>query len=199
MAALLEQAHRRSTNTVDEDAPGGGADQEILGSEDAFPNISCSSMPGGSCVLVERQGKTEIVSLVDPIKGRGSKILEMTGEPTGDPMMSPDGNHIAFVLPGAIQNRIRIMDLHGVIENEVTVPAAEYLTTLDWSADGAGFFSGDLKPSVRLLHIQRDGASQVVWAPPTILMVYGMPSPDGRHLVTFCTKLSANVWMVENP
>jgi hypothetical protein len=75
----------------------GGADEEVLNTSDPNSNISCSYTPGGGCVLVEMQGKTEIVSLVDPMKGRGPKILEITGESTGDPTMSPDGRHIAFV------------------------------------------------------------------------------------------------------
>jgi Tol biopolymer transport system component len=108
---------------------GGGADQEILSSEDAFPDISWSQTPGGGCVLVERQGKTQIISLVDPIKGRGPKIVEITGDFTRNPAMSPDGHHIAFVLPGAVKNRIRIVDLNGVIESEITVPGAEYLAS----------------------------------------------------------------------
>jgi hypothetical protein len=92
----------------------------------------------------------------------GPKILEITNERADNPAMSPDGHHIAF--PLFPRNRIRIVDLHGAIENEITVSGAEVLSDLNWSADGAGFFCGDLASSAtRLLHIQRDGASQVLW------------------------------------
>jgi Tol biopolymer transport system component len=188
----------------------GGADEEVLNTSDPNSNISCSYTPGGGCVLVEMQGKTEIVSLVDPMKGRGPKILEITGESTGDPTMSPDGRHIAFVLgaanlgrdpmPQGRQNQVRIVDLHGAIESEITIPGAEYLVSLDWSADGTGLFSGDSTPSgTRLLHLERNGASQVLWALPAGGIIWGIPSPDGRHVATFKTRLSANVRMVENP
>jgi hypothetical protein len=189
---------------------GGGAEQEVLRTTDTNPNISCSHMPRGGCVLVERQGTATILSLVDPIKGRGPKLLEVAGEFTGSPTMSPDGRHTAFVLQGANigrdpmprerKNRIRMVDLHGAIENEITVPGAEYLMSLDWSADGTGFLSGDLTfTGTRLLHIQLDGASQVLWAQPARADMWGIPWPDGRYLATFKTRGSANVWTVENP
>jgi len=178
----------------------GGAEQEVLIANDASPRFSCSHTPGGGCVLVERHGRTEILSRLDPIKGRGPKILEITGQPTGDPAISSDGHHVAFVLPGAVQNRIRIVDLHGATESEITVAGAKNLDSLEWCADGTGFFSGDVTPSdTRLLHIQRDGASQAVWTQPAGPRIWGVQSRDGRHLATYKTRVSANVWIVENP
>jgi Tol biopolymer transport system component len=156
---------------------GGGADQEILSTDDAFPDISCSHTTGGVCVLVERQGNSEIVSLVDPMKGRGPKVLEITGEFTGDPTMSPDGRHIAFVLGGAVKNRIRIVDLHGITESEIRVADTKNLASLDcWSADGT-----------------------VLWTQPADTYIWGIPSWDGRRLATLKPRMNANVWMVENP
>jgi serine/threonine protein kinase len=178
----------------------GGADQEILSSEGAAPYFSCSHTFGGGCVLAERQGTATILSLVDPINGRGPKILEVPSEFTGDPTMSPDGRHIAFVLAGVLKNRIRIVDLHGATESEITVPGAKGLVSVDWSADGTSFFSGDFALSgTRLLHIERDGTSQVLWTQPANFIFWAIPSPDGRRLATFKPRISANVWMVENP
>jgi hypothetical protein len=119
--------------------------------------------------------------------------------------MSPDGQHIAFVLPGTPQNRIRVVDLHGVTEEEITVSRAEYLESLDWSADGTGFLSADIQPAgARLLHVERSGASQVLWTEPGASQpgesdLWGIPSPDGRYLATMKDDQTANVWMVENP
>jgi eukaryotic-like serine/threonine-protein kinase len=178
----------------------GGTAQEIF-AEDNFTDFHCSRTPEGACVVNERRGNVVIASLLDPIKGRGPKILEAKG--SGNPTISPDGKHIALVLPGTPRNRIRIVDLHGATEREITVPGAQYLVTLDWSADGTGFFSGDNQPDfTRLLHIDRSGFSQILWtqtAVPAGAAVWGIPSPDGRHLATFKTDGTANVWMVENP
>jgi WD40-like Beta Propeller Repeat len=155
---------------------------------------------GGACVLVERQGRAETISLIDPIKGRGPKVLEMAGEFASDPTMSPDGRHIAFVPGGAVKNRIRIIDLHGVTESEIAVADAKNFASLEWSADGTGFFSADLTLSgTRLLHIERDGASQVLWTQPSAMEICGFQSPDGQYLATFKRRISSNVWIVEKP
>jgi Tol biopolymer transport system component len=117
---------------------------------------------------------------------------------TPGPAISPDGQHIAFVLPGTPQNRIRIVDLHGTTEREITASGAEGLASLDWSADGTGFFSADQQGGgTRLLHIEHNGTSQVLWTQPAYM--WGIPSPNGQYLATFKTEVSANVWMAENP
>jgi hypothetical protein len=115
--------------------------------------------------------------------------------------LSPDGQHVAFVLPGAPGNRIRIVDLHGATEEEIIFSSAKNLDSLEWSADGTGFFGGDTQPTGdRLLYIERRGASHALWTPSTRgFGLWGSPSHDGRYLATFKFELSANVWMVENP
>jgi eukaryotic-like serine/threonine-protein kinase len=176
----------------------GGSAEEILAGDDAF-GLMCSHTARGACILIEQRGKTWVCSLLDPINGRGPKVLETTMD-AGTPAISPDGKHIAFVLPGTPKNRIRIVNLHGAAESEIRVLGADDLETLDWSGDGTGFFSGDLQPSgARLLHVQLNGASQVLWTQPARTELWGIPSRDGRRLATFKTKVSANVWMVENP
>jgi hypothetical protein len=80
------------------------------------------------------------------------------------------------------------------------IPGAEYLVSLDWFADGTGWFSGDLTRSgTRLLYIERDGRSHALWTQPATAPIWGIQSPDGRHRATFKTRLNANVWMFENP
>ncbi|MFL6350245.1 MAG: protein kinase domain-containing protein [Bryobacteraceae bacterium] len=176
----------------------GGRAEEILAGDDAF-GLMCSHTAGGGCILIELRGKTWRSSLLDPINGRGPKVLETTTD-AGTPAISPNGKHIAFVLPGTPKNRIRVVDLHGATESEITVSAAGDLETLDWSADGTGFFAGDLQPSgARLLHLQFNGGSQVLWTQPARTELWGIASPNGRYLATFKTKVSANVWMAENP
>lgn len=183
----------------------GGAAQEIP-SDDYIVNFTCSHTAGRACVMTELRGNAWIFSLLDPIRGRGPKVFETTVE---NPMpaageraaISPNGQHIAFVLPGDPRNRIRIVNLHGVTEGEITASGAQELMSLNWSADGTGFFSGDVQPEItRLLHIERNGASQVLWTQPGAeVWMSGTPSPDGRYLATLKINNSSNVWVVENP
>jgi Tol biopolymer transport system component len=152
----------------------GGAAQEILAGND-IAGLDCGHTAGGACVLLEIRGKVSIFSLLDPIKGRGPKVLQIVGEIRGGPVMSPNGRHIAFVVPGTPQNRIRMINLYGAIETEITVAGAQYLASLDWSADGTGFFSGDMQQTTtRLLHIERSGGSQVLWTQPGASNVWGV-------------------------
>jgi hypothetical protein len=175
--------------------PEGGNAQEIL-SGDYLNAIDCSTRAGGAFVLTEVRGNACTISLIDAIKGRGPKVLETTG--VIHAALSPNGKHIAFLLP---PNRIRITDLHGATEEDITVSSATYLTSLEWSADGAGFFSGDAQPAAdRLLYIERRGVSHVLWNQSTAgFLLWGSPSHDGRYLATFKMEMSANVWMVEIP
>ncbi len=174
---------------------GGGSALEILAG-DGIVAFNCSRIPGGACVMNERQGNALVTSLFDPMKGRGLKVLQASD--SVDAEISPDGLHLAFV--PANRNHIRILDLHGAPEKEISVPGAGYLTTLDWVADGIGFFCGDLQTvSTRLLHVDPSGASQVLWSEPTTENIWGIAAPDGQHFATFRWDMIANVWMVENP
>jgi Tol biopolymer transport system component len=97
-------------------------------------------------------------------------------------------------------NRIRMIDLHGTPQGEITVAGAQNLEYLEWSADGTGFFVADLQPEgARLLYVERDGASQVLWTRRHGSDLGPIPSPNGRYLAMNMDEENANVWMVENP
>lgn len=127
------------------------------------------------------------------MRGRAPRLFQRDEAIT--PNISPDGNHPAYLVP---EKRIRITDLHARPETEILVPGAEHLGSLDWTADGSGFFSRDLRAGgeTRLLHIERSGASEVLW---TGSGTYGIPSPDGRNPATFRGTSTTNVWMFEEP
>ena len=184
----------------------GGTPEQVLAA-DGIRDIHCSRVSGGPCYIVESKAPTTAtVSLFDPMRGRGPRVLET--DPIAAALgISPDGKHIAFVpaknLPGAIDNperQIRIVNLSGVTEAEVAVQDAEHLVSGDWTADGSGFFAGDTRfTESRLLHVDRSGASQVLFSQRGSQIIEGVPSPDGHYLAMFKTAVSGNVWMVENP
>ncbi|MBV8808457.1 MAG: PD40 domain-containing protein [Acidobacteriaceae bacterium] len=176
---------------------GGGEPQPILVSE-SFAGLSCSQIAGGTCAISESDGKTTTVSAVDPMKGPGAVLFRDKGATSAD--ISPDGKHVAYVIPDTPCRRVRITDLHGRIEADVTVAGVENLNSLDWSADSAGFFMSDMRSNEsRLIHVQRSGASQILWSVPWPTDLYGIPSPDGRYLATPRATYSSNVWMVQEP
>jgi WD40-like Beta Propeller Repeat len=78
--------------------------QEIL-PVDHITGWTCSNTPGRACVFAEARGNVSTFSLLDPVKGRGAKVRETVqpGSPestAAGPAISPDGQHIAFVLRG---------------------------------------------------------------------------------------------------
>jgi serine/threonine protein kinase len=179
---------------------GGGEPQPLLVTKGIYgTGVTCSHIAGGICALSETDYKTTTVSAVDPIKGRGAVLFTLKGMTIAN--ISPDGKHVAYLLPETPQRRIRITDLRGVVEADVTVTGADSLGNLDWSADGSGFFTSDERSNeTRLLHVQRSGASQILWTlSGVVISVYGVPSPDGRYLATYRGTFSSNVWMVQEP
>jgi hypothetical protein len=67
------------------------------------------------------------------------------------------------------------------------------LVSLDWAADGKGFFaSSSSSKGVTLLHIDMQGNAQALWAQRG-----GSPT-DGKSLAIFGSTIRSNVWMIEN-
>jgi Tol biopolymer transport system component len=177
---------------------GGGDSQVVLGEDEDF-DVRCGDRTGATCVLTRRRNNMEILSLFDPIKGIETGAVK-TSSDEGGATISPDGQHIAFLLSGNPGNRIRVANLHGDTERLVTVAGAGSLGNLGWDAAGAGFLTTDYQPSTsRLLHVRLDGTAHVLMEGPGHAESYAIPSPDGRQIATFKLASSSNVWMVENP
>jgi len=175
---------------------GGGEPEQVLVA-DHLIDMQCSQVPGGLCDLEEAEGPAGTVSLFDPVKGRGPTVLRNSHHPA----ISPDGKQIAYLVPENRERRIRIADLHGVTESEVTAAVAGGLQNLDWATDGSGFFATEQlgTTETRLLHIDRSGASQVLRSEPGLTDLWGIPSPNGRYLAMPRKSVAGNVWMIENP
>jgi hypothetical protein len=94
-------------------------------------------------------------------------------------------------VPGVVKNRIRIVDLNRAIESEIAVPGPNILRlSTGPSTELISSHKKSGRCSLVWFNIQRDGAFQVLWAQTAGVEVWGIPSPDGRHLATFRTRLS---------
>jgi len=93
--------------------------------------------------------------------------------------------------------RIHILSLIGEEPQEFTV--ANYITGLDWAADGRGLFvcTSTLRGSA-LAHVNLQGKAQVVWEQEGGIENFGAPSPDGRRLAIGGSTMTSNIWMLEN-
>jgi len=168
--------------------------------------VSCALRPSHICVLAEQSKghKQMIVSILDPIKGRGTELArfdfdrELEEVPTC--VISPDGTRLAMV-PGP-ESPIEIRSLRGQLIRKIPSQSVRHLIGLNWTADQKGFFATrQAAPGVReLLYLDFRGKA-------TLLRKCGsndgggcesLPSPDGRHLAIIDTDQNNNVWMMEN-
>jgi hypothetical protein len=180
--------------------PIGGGETQVVFREDQAFTVRCGTRPGTVCVLVRRKPEGSAVSLFDPITGIESGVVK-TGPDDQDGVMSPDGQHIAFLLEGSPRNRIRVADLHGVTERTVTVAGEQYLSNTEWDASGTGFFVCSFRSSTaesRLLHVRLDGAFHVLMEQRSSGELWAIPSPNGRQIATIKSAFTSNIWMVEN-
>jgi serine/threonine protein kinase len=173
-------------------------------------NVSCARPPSNICVLAEpsEDRKQVIVSIMDPIKGRGpelfrSNVDRVLGAIEVPPcVVSPDGTRLAIARNP--ESPLEIRSLHGQIILKIPSQSVGELDWLNWSADQKGFFvtrksqSGnellylDFQGKATSLRKCGGGASGVGGG------CGGSPSPDGRHLAVDDKNQSNNIWMMEH-
>ncbi|HMI52303.1 MAG TPA: hypothetical protein VK525_12380 [Candidatus Saccharimonadales bacterium] len=49
-----------------------------------------------------------------------------------------------------------------------------------------------------LLRVNLDGKATPIWQNSQPLEIWGVPSPDGRHIAMFGTSAESNVWMIDD-
>ena len=167
-------------------------------------NVSCARAPSSTCVLVQSEdGKQMIVSILDPIKGRGSELarfdfdreLAAVDVPLG--VVSPDGTRLAIARNP--EGPIEIRSLHGQLIRNIPSQSLGILTWLTWSADEKGLFvSRKGQKGDELLHLDFQGNATSLRKCVGSDACQGFPSPDGRHLAVSDRAQSNNMWMMEN-
>ena len=167
-------------------------------------NVSCARAPSSPCVLVQSEdGKQMIVSILDPIKGRGSELarfdfdreLAAVDVPLG--VISPDGTRLA--ISRNPEGPIEIRSLHGQLIRKIPSQSSGILTWLTWSADQTGLFvSRKGQKGDELLYMDFQGNATSLRKCVGGDTCQGFPSPDGRHLAVSDRAQSNNMWMMEN-
>jgi len=88
--------------------PAAGGEPEPVLLSDGPADIQCSQVGGGPCDILDLDGSALAISLFDPVKGRGPRVLRSSDIREGA-TISPDEKRIAFRLRTPL-NRIRIVD-----------------------------------------------------------------------------------------
>jgi DNA-binding winged helix-turn-helix (wHTH) protein/Tol biopolymer transport system component len=179
----------------------GGEPRQVLRSE-TYGRPRCTFSPANLCVIAEQSadGKPLIFTAFDVLKGRGAEIgrFETDAAAQYHWTLSADGNRAAILKFG--DNRIHIVSFSGQRPQEVVVKRWTKLAGSQWAADDKGWFtSSTSEKGVVLLYVDFQGEAH-----PLLSLngggskVYGLPSPDGRHLAIVSTARNNNVWMMEN-
>lgn len=79
----------------------------------------------------------------------------------------------------------------------VNVNGWNALWDLRWAADGKALFVGTTRGE--LLYVDMEGRAEVLWQQRVSSRpaIFGVPSPDGRHLAMLGGTAENNVWMLE--
>ena len=168
-------------------------------------NVSCARPPSNTCVLAEQSEdlKQIVVSILDPIKGRGPELARFDSgrelnlvdpPPCG---ISPDGTRL--VIATGEESLVEMRSLHGRLIRKIASQSVGEVTWLIWSTDQKGFFLSRKGPrGDELLYLDLHGEATLLRKCVGSDTCQGLPSPDGRHLAIIDQNQSSNMWMMEN-
>jgi eukaryotic-like serine/threonine-protein kinase len=178
----------------------GGPSELILEGPDIL-NFQCSRAPANVCVLDRSEPKFFVFAVFDPVKGTQREVakLEQKAE-SWNWGLSPDGTMLAAVVSGGTDRQIQLISLAGQAPRTITLKDWDNLLSLDWAADGKGFFissnrSGHLST---LLYVDLAGNTHSLWQAKTYQSTWAIPSHDGKYVAISAPTTECNVWMVEN-
>jgi DNA-binding winged helix-turn-helix (wHTH) protein/WD40 repeat protein len=174
--------------------PAAGGQAELVADEPDPFNFHCARAPATQCVLLSAGDRMLRFRAFDPVRGAGAELASVDERPA-DWDLSPQGDRLSLVR--ASGSKIRVLSLPPTTgEREVEVAGWDRLHTVNWSADGKGWFVCADRPGENaLLWVGENG--EVV-----SLRVFGsgcswaVPSPDGRHLAFSELHQAANVRML---
>jgi Tol biopolymer transport system component/DNA-binding winged helix-turn-helix (wHTH) protein len=178
----------------------GGTPQLVLRSN-TYLRPRCAVSPATLCVFAEQSedGQPIVFTAFDALKGRGQELARFEAEKAADYSwgLSLDGTRIVILKDR--DRRIHTLSLTGHAPLEIEVKGWDHLKGVFWAADGKGWFTCSLRQTGSvLLYVDLQGNAEPLWEQEGNTVVYGMPSPDGRHLAIVGTNRSNNVWMLEN-
>ena len=181
-----------------------GGSPEMLFTARPFPwsIITCARSPSELCAIAEltEDGKQEIISALDPLKGRGAELTRLDLDPDAYwcTALSPDGSRIAATRRA--EGPIYILSLRGQPTEQIQVRGWNELQSLTWATNGQGLFvAAGIRSGTVLLHVDMQGNGSRLWQNAGDYgYTIGVPSPDGRHLAIWSGSRTGNMWMLEN-
>jgi Tol biopolymer transport system component len=165
-------------------------------------NFQCSRVPAKVCVLSQPKPSQMTFSVFDPQRGNLRELMAMGVQPglLYNWSLSPDGKSIAAAAVDFRENQIHLFSLSGEPGRQIALPGWTGIASVDWAADSKGLFVS-ANPSGRmanLLYIDLAGHVHPFWTVKGFLLIWVIPSRDGRHLAIPAPTVESNVSMVQN-
>jgi Tol biopolymer transport system component len=179
----------------------GGTSQFVLTAL-RYSEFRCARFPSTVCVLIElsEDRKQFLFTQFDPLQGRGAELARVDLGSEAKKFhwdLSPDGTRISYFRTP--QEPIEILSLRGNAPYSFYVKGWNNLDSLDWTADGEGFFVSDgVHGGMVLLRVDMQGNAKVVQSYQGGAMLLTRPSPDGKHLMVSEYRIDGNIWTLEN-
>ncbi len=167
-----------------------------------YSEFRCARSPSSACVLSERteDRKQMVMTAFDPLQGRGAELARIDLDSEAKKFhwdLSPDGTRISYFRTP--QEPIEILSLQSHATQTIHVKDWDNLESLDWDADGQGFFVADgVHGGMLLLHVDLQGNACVLQKNQGTAAAFARPSPDGRHLAIQDFRIDGNIWTLEN-
>jgi serine/threonine protein kinase len=182
-----------------------GGSPELIFSMREFSSSFCARPPSHLCAVAETTAdrKQTIVSVFDPVKGRGPELARFDLDPVPNedhwPLCDISSDGTRLVISGSPEGPIQIRSLRNQSARVIRVKGLNNMRNLGWTGDGKGLLvSTSSMEGNLLLHVDLQGRTQVLRRCSEGQGCYGGSSPDGRHLAIYDWKLSSNMWMMEN-
>jgi hypothetical protein len=185
---------------------GGGVLQQLF-SMPPGSSFSCARAPATLCVTGEPTSdrRQAIVSAFDPVTGlRGRELLRYDRylNPDEDQGLlvfglSPDGQWLST--SAAPSGPMRILSLRGDPARVLPIKGLNVRPQAAWTPDGRGLIVTSYGDDVAmLLRVDLQSNAYVIFKCESAQTCFGRPSPDGHHLGIYQTRLTSNIWMLEN-
>ncbi|SEF78915.1 WD40-like Beta Propeller Repeat [Bryocella elongata] len=185
--------------------PAQGGTPQMLSVPGELESFNCSNSSSGSCVLREREGKSQLVFYdLDPLHGRGVELARIPWKPTvfGDWKLSSDGRTVAMADHDPVHPGIELLSLraagHAAATHELTdLPLPGFGSVLEpvWAAEGRSFFI-ETHTAEGFDLVYRDPAGHTTLLRQSPDSIWPVLSRDGKKIAfPGRTPLNRNVWI----
>jgi dipeptidyl aminopeptidase/acylaminoacyl peptidase len=180
----------------------GGTPEPIFDAPENWGESSCTNRAANFCAYGEfvNDGQELLITEFDPLKGKGKQLAQVATHPQDLYFwdLAPDGSQIA-IADSSNSNEVSFIKIPTNETRKVTITGYDNIASVRFSNDSQSIFSGVLKGNdAWIVRVGRDGGTSPVMREHFSAPLWGLISPDGRHLAIRSYDKEANAWTLED-